>query len=408
MSLKLNRYHLLGLFLAANAGVANAGVANAGVANAGVANAGAAGPLPAHDPSPSQAEPSPSEVASRRETAAPPVAIPRESASYFAVTGFSDPSLSGASGKGDANLAFCHTDQWSAACLVGLIIYRCGQYTFPLTPFGCSLAATSFVDLLQMKRIPVVVDGKSYRLPVIFTGLLEKLVQDHATQLDLQSLRILLTEAAKSRRSFDLWQWYWAATHGDFDRTLENLAVLFQDTSAVAIQVNYLRGVSKARGFDTATTRAIDDLDEIVYQLNSEILADEDWRSWLQLYPTKEIQADTTPLIYHFYPMAFTARLLKRLANGNRLSGFIPFLFNTEYLNQTLDPAAWPLHHPKPFKIDNDELRWKMRDFYNGYLGARWGLQKTASLPGLEKFETGYAKAPYATMRHHFWSMPNP
>jgi len=367
--------------------------------------------LPARDPHPTQLEANAAEVESRREGVRD-VAVPLEPASFFSFAGFRDdaPQVRAsdeapAETNGDDGVAFCHTDRWSTACLTGLIVYRCGQYTFPLTPLGCAMAAAQFTDLLQMKRISVNVEGTDYVLPVIFTERLEHLIRDRNTQMDLQSLRILLANAAQTKSKFDLWQWVWASTNGDFDRTLEKLAVLLQDTSGVAIQVNYLKGVAKARRFDAAANQAIADLEEVAYQLNSDILADEDYRSWLRLYPSVEIERDTTPLVYHFYPMAFTARLLQRGLNGNRLSAFIPFLFNTEYLNQTLDPEAWPFHHPKPFKIDSDELRWKMRDMYGGYAGARFGVRKTKKLPGLESFQTGYAKKPYGTMRYLFWTM---
>jgi hypothetical protein len=271
---------------------------------------------------------------------------------------------------------------------------------------GCALAATQFTESLQLKRIPVTIEGVVYELPVIFTARLERLIRDRNVQADLRSLRLLLTNAAESKSKFDLWQWSWAMTNGDFDRTLENLAVLLQDTSGVAIQVNYLKGVAKARGFDAAANRAVADLEEVAYQLNSEILRGEDYGSWLKLYPSANIERDVTPLVYHFYPMAFTARLLQRTLNGNRLSAFIPFLFNTEYLNQTLDPEAWPFHHPKPFRVDSDALRWTMRDLYAGYAGALFGVQKAKKLPGLESFQSAYSRNPYGTMRALFWSIP--
>lgn len=363
----------------------------------------AAGALPAHDPNPSQDEATFAEVTSRSEAAAE-VAVPRETYSSFAVTGFQTEASPGE----DGSLAFCHSAKWSTACLSGLIIYRCGQYTFPLTPYGCALAAGAFVADLDMKRIDVLVEGKSYSLPVIFTARLEKLIQDRTTQMDIASLRALLTAAKKDRRRFDLWQWSWAMTNGNLGKTLENLAVLLQDTSGVVIQINYLKGIAKKRGYSAATLKAIEDLDDVNYQLNNEILSEDDYHSWLSLYPAKKLERELTPLVYHFYPMAYSAHLLKRTGNGNRLSSFIPFLFNTEYLNQTLDPEAWPFRHPKPFKLDADWKLWKMRDMYGGYAGALWGVQKMNALPGLDLFQKAYAKKPYETMRRHFWVMPSP
>lgn len=373
--------------------------------------------LPANDPSPNQPEPSVLDVERMREDMTGfrlnGVAVPYEPLSYFAVAGFSQDAaraygdVSPADGGGA--LDFCHSDKWSEACLTGLIIYRCGQYTFPFTPYGCALAAASFVSALEMKRIDVVVDGTTFSLPVIFTERLEKMMRDRLVQSDLGSLRHLLDYAAKAKSRFDLWEWFRAMSNGDLPKTYERLAVLLQDTSGVEIQVEYLKQIAKARKFDAATMKAIDDLDQICYQLNNEILDKNDYRSWLRLYPmTKNLDAELTPLIYHFYPMSFLAARLASQGHGSRLSAFIPFLFNTEYLNQTLQPEQWPFHHPNPFKIDSDFVKWKMRDMYGGYVGALWGVQNLKGVRGLADFQNAYAKSPYETMRHLFWSMPNP
>jgi len=356
--------------------------------------------LPVRDPHPAQSEAILGDLSTR-------VAVPFEATSYFSLAGFTTPTPESTK-KGDASLEFCHSDQWSTACLTALIIYRCGQYTFPLTPYGCALGAAAFVDTLEMKRINVVVENQSYSLPVIFTKRLEKMIQTPAIQKNIQTLRYLLAASAKEKYAFDLWEWMLSVSKNDRTQATESLAVLLQDTSAIEIQVQYLKGIAKAHHFNAATMKAITDLDEVLYQLDYEVLVGNQWKSWLKLYPwTKNIEADTTPLIYHFYPMSFAAHVLESEGLGNRLSSFIPFLFNTEYLAQTLDAEAWPLHHPKPFDINADWIKWKMRDAYSGYAGALWGVHKTDSLPGLKSFQNAYAKAPYETMRRLFWSMPN-
>jgi hypothetical protein len=356
--------------------------------------------LPANDPFPYQFEANTNQVA-----------VPMEASSFYALAGVNasatnDPTP--APKKGDAGLEFCHTDKWSEACLTGLLIYRCAQYTFPLTPYGCALAATTFVGSLELTRINVVVGNASYSLPVIYIQRLERMIQDPKTQENLKTLRSLLVGAAKNKTPFDLYRWFSTTAKGNFDQTLENLSVILQDTSGVEIQVNYLKGIAKSRAFGPAAEAAIANLDEIVYQLNSETLYGEDYQKWLKLYPAiKGIETDATPLIYHFYPMAFQARTLQRAGFGNRLSSFIPFLFNTEYLSQKLDPDLWPIHHPKPFPL-NDGNWWEMHDMYSGFAGAHFGVQKAGLLQGGATFEKEYSQAPYETMRHLFWSMPNP
>ncbi len=306
---------------------------------------------------------------------------------------------------GDNGLSFCHTPKWTSSCLLGLFIYRCGQYTFPLTPYGCTAAAGSFMDLLELKRIDVVLEGNTYNLPVIFTQRLERMIQQPAIQNEMQSLRILLDHYGRNRRGFDLHEWFRAMSNGNHEKTLEKLAVLLQDTSPVQIHIHYLRQLAKTKRFSAATLKAIEDLEMVNYYLSYPTLEETQWKSWLKLYPqTKNIEADTTPLVYHFYPMAFLTYKLR--GHGERLATFLPFLFNTEYLLQDLDPQSWPLHHPDPFKVNTDALRWKMKDMYGGLAGSLWGIRRIEKTPGLAAFQKSFSSNPYGTMRTLFWTLP--
>lgn len=311
--------------------------------------------------------------------------------------------------NGKDPLEFCHTAKWSKPCLFGLLTYRCVQYSFP---FGaapqCSTAAAAFSDLLQLKRIDVTVDGEIYNLPLIFTKRLERLIQDPRTQADLRELQSSLETALNTNVPFDLWKWALRVNQGNTERTLEWLSTLLQDTSLVQIQISYLEQISAARKFSSATKKAITVLGEISYFLAYENLEKREWKTWLRLYPTAGIEADTTPLIYHLYPMAYTALLMKKMGFGDRLSSFIPFLFNTEYILQSLDPESWPLKHPRASSVDLTfpDVQWKMRDMYGGLAGGLLGVGKISRAPGLQKFQSIYAKNPYAATRSLYWAMP--
>lgn len=356
------------------------------------------------DPSPSQAEASIAEVESRAEAQAK-VAIPHEKFSFFAVAGFNNSSSDDYAANGDAGLSFCHTEKWSRSCLYGLLVYRCGQYTYPFTPYGCAAVTAAFVTELDMKRIDVESNDQVYNLPVIFVGRLEKLIQDPTVQTDLATLRIMLENSIQTKEKLNLYEWVRGMQLGNSEATLEKLAVLFQDTSAVAIQINYLQGIQKSRRFNATTLKAIENLDELNYLLNDQNLKDVDWKSWLTLYPNiPNLEKEVTPQFYHFYPMAYLAKRLQRKGFGSRLSSFIPFLFNTEYGSQTLDPARWPLHHPKPFPINTPLRVRKMQHVYEGYAGALWGVGRTKVLKGLGPFQADYAKAPYEYMRYLYWT----
>lgn len=316
-------------------------------------------------------------------------------------------------GDDDYGLSFCHTAKWSNACLTGLLIYRCGQYAFPLTPFGCAATSMSLVELLELERIDVTLEddeGKehTYSLPVIFTKRLTRMIEDPTIQGDVRELSIAVRAASQTKTKFDLWNWVLARKGGNTEKTLEWLSVMLQDTSAIQIQVEYLRLLDKNGKLSTNAQRTTDTLSELSDFLSYENLLKIDWQSWLTLYPAmKNVETEATPLIYHLYPMSYLSALLKK-AYGNRLGSFLPFLFNTEYLNQDLDPEMWPLHHPRPEKIDlkQGRIQWKMRDMYAGFAGALFGVGKPNRSPGLVKFEEAYAKNPFRTMQTLFWTMP--
>lgn len=313
---------------------------------------------------------------------------------------------------GDSGLTFCHTEKWSNSCLFGLIAYRCGQYAFPLPIYGCTAAAAALVTLLDMKRISVTDDnGQTFVLPVIFTTRLEAMIQDPLVQDDLRGLKLLLNYYGNIKRKFNLYEWVRMMHSGDMEKTLEWLAVLLQDTSGVQIQIAYLDDIAKKRKFSEATKLAIDHLSEISLFLSNENLTKINYKTWLSLYPqTKHLDAELTPLIYHFYPMSYLANQLMSVGLGSRLSSFIPFLFNTEYEHQSLDPEMWPLQHPRPEKIDlkQEWIRWKMRDMYGGMAGALFGVDELENAPGLAPFQTDYAKNPFRAMQSYFWWFPSP
>lgn len=313
---------------------------------------------------------------------------------------------------GDSALSFCHTAKWDKSCLLGLMIYRCSQYAFPLTPYGCDLASASLVDIIDMKRIPVTTErGQIYNLPVIFTGKLVTLIQKTSVQADIRSLRALLEYYGKEKRRFDLWEWVLNINDGDLAKSQEWLAVLLQDTSPVQIQIAYLDLEAKKGKFSEATLDAIDNLAEVSFFLSNENLTKIGYKSWLRLYPSKKnLETELTPLVYHFYPMSYMATRLKSVGFTSRLSAFLPFLFNAEYELQSLDPEVWPLRHPRAKKIDLklDYVKWKMRDMYAGMAGALWAVDSIEEAPGLVPFQTKYAKNPFRAMQSYFWAFPRP
>jgi hypothetical protein len=322
---------------------------------------------------------------------------------------------------GASVLDFCHEPAWSKACLFGLIAYRCNQYTFPAGATGCSLAAATFVDIIDLKRIDVTLEGETYNLPLIFARKLEQMIQTPSIQAEIRDLNLKLRYAAATKKTFRLWDWALSIRNQNREKATEWLSILLQDTSLVQIHIAYLRQIADARRFSPEARQATETLSRICLfifettQSPENATAFHSWGgkkrpAWLRLYPNDSIEADTTPLVYHLYPMAHIAQDLKKRGHNERLSSFIPYLFNAEYVLHDLDMERWPFRHPRASMIDLNDARvqWKMRDLYGGLVGGQLGVGKLNKAIGLERYQKMFARDPYSTSRYLFWRMPTP
>lgn len=309
------------------------------------------------------------------------------------------------------DLEFCKTAKWAKTCLDLLLTYRCNQYSLPLPAVGCTAAASQFVNSLSIQKIDVKVPGdggtvETYNLPVIFTKELEVLIQEPKVQAYLEGLLPAIRSAEKANVNFNLYEYTLSKTGNKPFIALGLIAVLFQDTSFVQIQAAYLEKLHAEKRIKSDTWKFIQSIRYISEYLDYPNMNEVNKTGWFQMYPRiGTLNKDLNYSLYHFYPMAYTAALLSA-SNGKRLGFFIPFLFNTDYEFQDLDPEMWPFNHPRPFKI-TPNLEWKMIDIYSGLVGGMFGaglLKDADDQPNALKFKQALAKNPFGEMQSWFWS----
>lgn len=303
----------------------------------------------------------------------------------------------------DNSMAFCRKQVWAKACLNTLLTYRCGQYFSPLYPIKaarCSLAAQSMIDFMDYKTVEVHKDHYVYRFKIIFTNLLTDLINQPRVVKYLTSLSRDLKDAMKFHHPFDLYNYTLKFTRSR-NEALTWLAVLFQDTSFSRVQVQYLEDLESHGDLNILEIQVKDLLYEIAVMLEPMNLERENYRSWLKLYPTikgPDLNLILNPTFYHFYPIALMAVHLRSQFLTSDFSTLIPFILNSDYEFQSLDPDNWPWSHPSPF-ILTSKLQWKVRDIYTGLFASLFGSYKENLLPSMSSFEKQFAGDPFFTMR---------
>lgn len=311
------------------------------------------------------------------------------------------------------DLSFCQEAKWAPECLKRLFQFRCESYAFPI-PGGfakdCTRAGFAMVAVMDLHIIDTPLpqsDGstKVIGLKLIYKTKLDALISDPAAQLYLDDLSFALRGALVSRMPFDLYDFTLEHAQGDRALALKWLGVLLQDTSWTQVPVRYLEARAENGEISSEVWKATQNLKTILTILEPSNLRKAEYRNWSTIYPTKKLDLIFNPTIYHFYPIGYAAAELAETldARAAKFAAFIPFLFNTDYEFQDLDPARWPLQHPAPFELSENNI-YKLRDIYAGYTGAKFGVGTLETAVSFEDFQTNLSKDPFGEMRKQFFN----
>jgi hypothetical protein len=311
----------------------------------------------------------------------------------------------------------CKNPGTTNLCLTALLGFRCKQLSLfmPFLPGNtCALSGSIVPRVLDITRFKVKLLSSNggeveYNLPVIYTEKLLSLIQDKKVQLFLEELSDELRLVTMSEKPFSLFS-FTLRYAGTSEKTIEWLAVLFQDTSWVRLQHRFLESRllgenSDASNVDPDLYRTLLRLGECLDFLQPEEMHQSGSHRYIKLYP--ENAGDTSSLnvlFYHYYPMAYLSQEMLRRGNSVKMSFFLSYLFNAEYEFQTLDSARWPLQVPRPFKFNESE-GGKLKDLYGGYLGALYGV-KRVSKGTFNGYAKEFSTSPAWHLRRLMFAMP--
>jgi hypothetical protein len=334
---------------------------------------------------------------------------------FSSVTAQAEPTISDLDLGGpeqQSPLEFCHDQEWAPSCLEVLMYYRCNQYGFPIpgSALECRFAAPLAVRALDIFQFNTVIERQNqqpqvYKTKLIFKNRLDQLIQEPATQTFLKNISIALENASDTRSGFDLYEATLKEANGNRFRALEWLGVLFQDTTFTVLPVKYFEEQFKNNKISKNEMEAVEYLRRALFILKPKDLGKSDYKKWISLYPSDSgfnLSQDLNPTIYHYYPMAYWSALLKKQKISNRLSFFLPFLFNADYEFQTMGPDRWPFKHPLPFELDQKGIH-QTKDIYAGLSGALFGIQQTQLLNSVSEFSLKFSQDPFGEMQNWYW-----
>ncbi len=215
-----------------------------------------------------------------------------------------------------------------------------------------------------------------------------------------KSLDTEFSESYRFQKSHSLWDVVFERNDHDWAKTLQFMAVIFQDIAAkgnvdgsptlffpiyrmTKIKDLWLEGSRKEHLGQTI---------EAYVNLVGEwtrLKVREKKNDAYQFYPNILNRDDLSPMIHHFYVPAYLSLRLAQVQKNRTMAFFLPFLFNTVYefkkMDEKLGDGRWPYRYPKAFDQGEryQKVEMNVRKIYTAYVGALYGL-------GLEKGALSY------------------
>ena len=228
----------------------------------------------------------------------------------------------------------------------------------------------------------------------VFRKELVKLVKDPEV---IEYLNALETKLKDHGAAWNFWDFSLQFAHGNRDKALQWIAVLFQDSSRLT-HAEYL----ELNHGGEVTQSALDLLRSCNKMLDSASQAN---RGFSYFPPPIGLNQSSQ---YHFYVMAYLSKKLSNYPPSAKMAAIAPILLNTQYeyskhedrlLQQKvsiLRPTTWRNgFEPKGLNPDKNFADMDMlMDIYLGYVGPQWGRDSSASLISFEDFKSEYVRDP--------------
>jgi hypothetical protein len=223
---------------------------------------------------------------------------------------------------------------------------RCELYAYKAFPgpqiSQCFEAANKFIDALDYKHIPTQdyhLDGSFFR--VIFERKLLKFMAQRQTE---EVLNALLDQLTPGKNTIVYLYDFLLTKLGTKEKTLEFIAVLFQDFSKDAMALSYMKELKGGPTLNAQARINLELYEETLVTLTQIVYTKS---VTLKFFPRGSILNDIPRLVpqaYHFYVPAYVAATIFKNQNINRKDAKkAGFLFNDTYM--AWDGVSWSVDH---------------------------------------------------------------
>lgn len=280
-------------------------------------------------------------------------------------------------------------NQHTSFCLKELLTYKCWEYSgyhpLSLHELKCESAARTLINAAEIEVEP------RYGYPVIFSQTLPLILSTFRVGIAyMENLKSDTQRALDSGKSFSLWDFTLEFTQGNRVQALQILAALFQDNTQDRMYTEFF-----------TQSASVKNIESLYDYFGFEILQDTSSKQHqlIRVYPSLSVSTESLHQnFYHFYTAAFLAARLHARKYSPKLAAFVSFLFQAQYEFSEIPESSWPKTDPDS-TLDPRKYDWKLRDLYQSYLGAYFGVALHSQVLSFEHFKQRIVKNPKAFLQ---------
>ncbi len=283
-------------------------------------------------------------------------------------------------------------------CLKWLLTMQCIGVMGIQNTVTCEKNSYSFT--YNLNAVDITKPNEHFPIIVAFENKLRTLIFDPKIHHYLKELNVELENKYRFQESFNLWDFTFEKMDQNKIKTLEVMAVLFQDTFGMNNMVYFDRlfdNPEESWIFNIPpVNEALSNLNSILQTLSINNLNQHpDQYKWLELYPTLNANVLNKELdrsLYHFYVPAYLA---SKTSTQSPLQAMLAFEFNAQY--ELSELKGWPYSMPK--SIDLKTKKSSIMQIYAGFQGAHFGSSHSLSSLSSQVFTYRMALLPSSTMK---------
>lgn len=253
------------------------------------------------------------------------------------------------------------------------LIPRCQKY-LKLPSNQCANALSSMTNKIDFD-VKFIMNTEHFPWKMehfIFLAFKKELMStldQEATLLYLEALKAQVDEILPNRPDyFNLWSFTLSFFKNDVDRSLQMIAILFQDISYAKMHLAFIASMNKRHS--NIFQMNLDLLDHIIQQ----IITVQEYmpKSFQKYFYPKEIKAELNSGFYHFYVMGYLAKGLQK-TYSTKVAKNVPILLSITYeFVSNFNSVKYLVEDPKTYTQKDHTHSHK--DIYAAYLGVNYFL----------------------------------